>query len=169
LLLCIRGPGINLKRRIDEGNNEDRRTIEEGFEGDAWHGPSLTEILDGVTAIEASRHPFPRTHSIWEIVLHLSTWHRVVQERLEGKVIIDLTVDQDWPPVTDSTDPAWKSALEELHVGQRILRNKILNLDDARLQDTVAGMDYSVYVMLHGVIQHDLYHAGQIALLKKSR
>jgi len=143
--------------------------LKRAFEGNAWHGPSLTEILDGVTAIEASRRPFSQTHNIWEIVLHLSTWHRVVRERLEGKVIIDLTADQDWPPVKDNTDPAWKIALEALHAGQRILRDKILNLDDTRLQDTVAGMDYSVYVMLHGVIQHDLYHAGQIALLKKSR
>lgn len=143
--------------------------LRRAFEGDAWHGPSLTEILDGVTAIEASRRPFPRAHSIWEIVFHLSTWRRVVRERLEGEIITDLTADQDWPPMTDSTGPAWKIALQELHVGQGVLRDKILNLDDARLQDTVAGMDYSVYVMLHGVIQHDLYHAGQIALLKKLR
>src|SRR5882672_7872565 len=83
-------------------------------DGDAWHGPSLKEILSGVTAERAAAKPLANAHSIWEITSHIAA------------------------------------------------------LADERLRETVPGKDYTVEQMLRGLVRHHVYHAGQIALLKKS-
>ncbi len=105
-------------------------------------------------------------HCIWEIVLHLAAWEKAVRRRLAGEVV-ELSKDEDWPPINDTSQMAWKNALTILENGHKQLRETILRLADAQLKDVVPGESYSVYFMLHGVIQHDLYHAGQIALLRK--
>jgi len=142
--------------------------LRRAFEGKAWHGPSVREVLAGVTAEQAARHPLPDAHSIWEIVVHIGVWEAFVRRRLEGEVITDVPPEQDWPPVADTSEAAWKRTLEDLERGHQRLRKVISELPESRLSETVSGMGYSVYFMLHGVVQHDLYHAGQIALLKKA-
>ena len=142
--------------------------LSRAFEGKAWHGPSVREVLAGVTAEQAARQPLPDAHSIWEIVVHIGVWEAFVRRRLEGEVITDVPPEQDWPPVADTSETAWKRTLEDLERGHQRLRKVISELPESRLSDTVQGMGYSVYFMLHGVVQHDLYHAGQIALLKKA-
>jgi uncharacterized damage-inducible protein DinB len=107
-------------------------------------------------------------HSIWEIVLHIAVWEEVVRRRLAGE-IVELSDAEDWPSVNDTSAPAWEKTVEALEHGNRQLREAILNLSDARLDDLVPGKNQPIYFMLHGVIQHDLYHAGQIAVLKKAR
>ncbi|MBZ5553341.1 MAG: DinB family protein [Acidobacteriia bacterium] len=143
--------------------------LRRAFEGDAWHGPALKEILSEVTAQKAAIKPIRGLHSIWEIVLHLSAWMQVVRRRLEGEVVADLPPEEDWPAVRDTGKQAWTKCLEDLEGSYQGLRQKISQLEDARLEETVAGKGYTVYVMLHGAVQHNLYHAGQIALLKKAR
>ena len=142
--------------------------LRRAFEGKAWHGPSVREVLAGVTAEQAARQPLPDAHSIWEIVVHIGVWEAFVRRRLEGEVITDVPPEQDWPPVADTSEAAWKRTLEDLERGHQRLRKVISELPESRLSETVSGMGYSVYFMLHGVVQHDLYHAGQIALLKKA-
>ncbi len=115
----------------------------------------------------AAKKPLPHAHSIWEIVLHIAAWEKAVRRRLEGEVVT-LSDEEDWPPVNDTSEMAWKNALATLENGNKQLRETILRLNDARLNDIVPGKNYSAYYMLHGVIQHDLYHAGQIAILKKA-
>ncbi len=149
---------------------EEIKRIEEqlkrAFEGEAWHGPSLRELLAGVTAEIAARKPLAQAHSIWEILLHVAAWENAVRRRLEGEAVA-LSDEEDWPAVHDTSEAAWQNALAAVENGQRQLRETIRRLSDAQLGDIVPGKNYSVYFMLHGVIQHDLYHAGQIALLKK--
>jgi uncharacterized damage-inducible protein DinB len=142
--------------------------MERAFEGDAWHGSSISEILTCITADQAAAHPIPEAHSIWEIVLHTSVWQRTVRERLQGKPIVALPDDEDWPPVTDTSTPAWTAAARELRSEYELLREEALLWRDRNLAETTEGQRYTVYEMLHGVIQHNLYHAGQIALLKKA-
>jgi hypothetical protein len=89
-----------------------------------------------------------------------------VRRRLEGEAVA-LSDEDDWPPVHDTSEAAWQNALAALENGHENLRQTIRRLADTRLGDVVPGKNYSVYFMLHGLIQHDLYHAGQIALLKK--
>jgi uncharacterized damage-inducible protein DinB len=140
--------------------------LRRAFSGDAWHGPELLELLDGVDARQAASRPLANAHSIWEIVLHISAWEEAVCRRLGGEVA-EPTGEQDWPPVGDTSDAAWQFALQSLNSGHAALERAVAALPDSRLPDTVPGNDYSVYFMLHGVVQHDLYHAGQIAILKK--
>ena len=142
--------------------------LRRAHQGEAWHGPSLEEILKDVTAEAAIRRPIAASHNIWEIVLHIGVWESIVRRRLSGEVVLGLTPEQDWPPVSDSSESSWKSALEELRHGHEHLQQAIARLADRQLGEPVPGMGYNVYLMLHGAVQHTLYHAGQIAILKKA-
>jgi hypothetical protein len=79
-----------------------------------------------------------------------------------------VTPEQDWPPVTDTSAASWKKALENMREARAQLRAATLLLKDVELENIAPGKDHSLYVMLHGGVQHDLYHAGQIAVLKKA-
>lgn len=143
--------------------------LRRAFEGNAWHGLALWEILTDVTSQQAFAKPLTGAHSIWEIVNHITVWEKVVRRRIKGEVINGLSPDQDWPAVRDSSEAAWQQTLTKLQRGNQELRDTISAMTDARLKEIVLGQTYSFYYMLHGVIQHDLYHAGQIAVLKKGR
>jgi len=141
--------------------------LKRAFEGEAWHGPSVLEIIEGITAHQAAARTFDGTHSIWELVLHIAAWERAILRRLHGDRA-QLPTEEDWPAVGTTTDEAWKQAKQALKQGHDNLRAAIAALDDSRLdQPIIEGMS-SVYVTLHGIVQHDLYHAGQIAILKKA-
>jgi uncharacterized damage-inducible protein DinB len=141
--------------------------MDRAFGGDAWHGPSLESLLEGVTADQASKHPIPSAHSIWELVNHIASWNSIVGHRASGKRV-DVSPEQDWPPVWEATHVAWKRSLEHLRECRSRLRAAVKNLREDQLEEIAPGKDHSKYVMLHGAIQHDLYHAGQIAVLKKA-
>lgn len=141
--------------------------LRRAHEGQAWHGPSVKEVLAGVTAEQAARHPISGAHSIWEIVLHIPVWERAAQRRIIEWKAEEVSESEDWPAVTDASDAAWAEALEQLSRSNSALRETISTLNDADLDRIIEGTQYSAYFLLHGAIQHDLYHAGQIALLKK--
>jgi hypothetical protein len=141
--------------------------LDRSMEGDAWHGPSLRELLKGVTAKQANSKPSPGIHSIWEIVLHLTAEQDVARRRLAGETIVDLPPELDWPRIPDNSETAWQQTIDRLVESKQKLGQSISKLSDHRLEETVPGKGYSAYVLLHGVIQHNLYHAGQIAILKK--
>ncbi|MBD0326087.1 MAG: DinB family protein [Pyrinomonadaceae bacterium] len=143
--------------------------LKRASEGVAWHGPSLQELLAGVSAEQAAARPFPGAHSIWEIVLHIAAWQSFVRRAVEGEAMpSNLPMEENWPQVKDESEAAWQSAVVSLRSGNKQLRDAVRNLKDEDLERIVDGREYSVYFMLHGVIQHSLYHAGQIALLKKA-
>ncbi len=141
--------------------------FDRAFEGNAWHGPAVRELLSGVSAKQAAAKPPFASHSIWEIVLHMAAWQDVVRRRLTGDTIADLPPDLDWPSIPDVSENAWRQAIEKLNQTKQNLRLGISQLPDQRLEEMISGKGYSIYFMLHGVIQHNLYHAGQIAILKK--
>ena len=140
--------------------------LERAFKGDAWHGPSVLNALRDVTAERANGKPLKGAHSIWEIVLHIAAWHQAVTQRLEGYVV-SLTREEDWPPIEDYDESTWRSTLELLNESYNNLLKKVSSLSESDLDKTAPGRNHTIYVMLHGIIQHDLYHAGQIAILKK--
>jgi uncharacterized damage-inducible protein DinB len=142
--------------------------LKRAYEGQAWHGPSLRELLDGVMAEQAAARPIPNAHTIWELVNHVIAWEKITRRRLEGETIVEIPDEINFPPVNDPSEAAWQAALQSLEASNRDLREAIKRIDDAKLNETVPATNYSNYFMLHGVVQHDLYHAGQIALLKKA-
>ncbi|MGY2131378.1 DinB family protein [Hymenobacter sp. HD11105] len=149
--------------------------LQRAFDGDAWLGPSLGATLEGLSAAQAATRVLPTAHSIWEIVLHLTAWIRTVQQRVQEGQLIELSDADDWPPVPLSADAAaWQQALAALAQAHTELLATVTQLsipDLDRLlgtsRDRPQGVGVSYYVMLHGLAQHNLYHAGQIALLRK--
>ena len=141
--------------------------LNRAFEGEAWHGPSILEILEGITAQQAAARPFHDAHSIWELMLHISAWETAVRKRLEGERA-QLSGAEDWPEVTNTSEQSWRAAREALRQAHMELRHAVSRLDEKRLDQPILEGLSSTYVTLHGVIQHSLYHAGQIAILKKA-
>jgi uncharacterized damage-inducible protein DinB len=147
--------------------------LKRAYEGQAWHGPSLLEALSGVTAAQAIAQPIPNGHSIWQLVLHIAAWMDAVRERIENGPVAEPT-DGDWPPIADVSEAGWQATLALLATRQQALLSVIENATDEQLHrrlgaahDPVSASGYSMYYNLHGVIQHNLYHVGQIVLLKK--
>ncbi|MCI0329409.1 MAG: DinB family protein [candidate division Zixibacteria bacterium] len=140
--------------------------LKRAFEGGAWHGPSVKEVLEGVTAEKAAARPISGAHSIWELVLHIAVWEDAVKRWVRGETH-NVTNELDWQKVKDTNEAAWKKTLENLETGHMELRATISRLSDGELDKILKEPKPSVYDLLHGVIQHDLYHAGQIAVLKK--
>ena len=141
--------------------------LRRAVEGEAWHGPSVLETLSGVDARTAAARPIGGAHSIWEILHHITAWTRAVLRRLNGQAV-KLEGADDWPPVIDTSDAAWQSGIASFRAAQQDLLAKLNSISDDQLDRQVPGKEYSNYFLLHGVIQHHLYHAGQIAILKKA-
>ena len=144
--------------------------LRRAFAGEAWHGPALLEILAGVTAAGALARPLPRCHCIWEIVLHIAVWDDAARRRMAG-VVVQPNPDEDWPAIAETSPEAWRRTLGDVNRTHDALVTAVSALPDPRLRERVPGKEpdyYTLYYMLHGIVQHELYHAGQIALLKKA-
>lgn len=142
--------------------------LKRAFDGEAWHGPAVMEIVEGIDAKTAAAHPLPRAHSIWELVLHVAAWEDVVTRRIHGEAVT-LSDEANFGHVERITEDAWQEALKKLRDNHAALINAVAALPESRLNDRVPGKDYSVLFMLLGAVQHAAYHGGQIALLKRSR
>jgi hypothetical protein len=140
--------------------------LRRSIHGEAWHGPSVMELLVDVNWQQAAAKPVASAHTIWEIVLHITAWAGAVRRRVNGEAV-QLTATEDWPGIGVANAEASRSVVEGLVNSQALLAERIETLTDEDLTATVAGEDYTVYFLLHGLVQHNLYHAGQIALLKK--
>ena len=140
--------------------------LEKAFYGGAWHGPSVMETLNGVSSEKAISKPIAGAHCIWEIVLHISAWQDAVKRRLQGDPA-NLTDEEDWQPLIDVSEDAWQKDITQLKKSMDNLIAIVEEFDQSKLIEKAAGQNYSNYFMLHGLVQHDIYHAGQIALLKK--
>jgi uncharacterized damage-inducible protein DinB len=137
------------------------------WDGDAWHGPSLRVVLHDVTAGEANARPIAGSHTIAEIVQHLSYWRRAMVERVAGK-LVSPAHDEQWPPPRDASESAWQETLALLESRHQAVMQALKGLNEEHLTQPIAGRNYDVYVQLHGTLQHDAYHIGQIAFLKRA-
>ena len=125
----------------------------------------MREVLEGVTAEMAAKRPLPDVHSIWELVHHITAWVDIVRRRVDGEVVT-VTDELNFPPVTDKTE-SWQESLRQMDVAESALRRTILRIPESRLDEPgIPGGD-SVYILLQGAVQHSLYHAGQIILLRR--
>jgi len=142
--------------------------LKRAYEGNAWHGPSVKEVLNGINAAQAHARPLANAHSIYELVRHIAVWEDVGRRRLEGDPAeVVISSSEDWPPPDDTSEAAWEHTKAALDRGHQALVEAISRVPESRLDEPVLEGKSSVYVTLHGVVQHDLYHTGQIAMLKK--
>ena len=158
-------PTGEVERIVDE--------LRRAQDGDPWHGSPVRDVLAGVSAAAAARRPIPEAHTIWEIVLHMTAWRREVTRRLRTGVA-DVPADGDWQSADATGEEEWQAAIAALAAAHAELAQATAALPASRLgqtlgdrRDRAAGTGVSYYVMLHGIAQHDAYHAGQIVLLRK--
>ena len=142
--------------------------LKRAFHGDAWHGPAVLEALSGVTGALAAHRPVVGAHTIWELVHHITAWADIVRRGLLGDWI-KVTPEVDWPAVDDTSEAAWNDSLARLKTAESGLRELVLQFPESRLDEPLKKEGApTAYVLLHGVVQHSLYHAGQIVILKKA-
>lgn len=138
-------------------------------EGPGWHGPAVQQLLKDVTAAEALTPPATGGACIWQIVLHMQTWEREALKGMEGgHVRLELTREEDWPPIEDRSEGAWDVLKADLAHAHRELRERIKGMEPRQLDLTVTERDYPLYALIHGIIAHEAYHGGQIGLIKSS-
>ncbi|MFZ0803278.1 MAG: DinB family protein [Terriglobales bacterium] len=145
--------------------------IRRAFEGEAWHGDSMLELLAGVGAETAAAHPIKGAHSIWELLLHVAAWDDAVLRRTGGGAV-ELSDRENFPPVSDTSETAWRKAVEQVKKKHDALVKAVAAFPDSRLHEQVPGKKekyYDHFYLFSGIVQHELYHAGQIALLKKAQ
>jgi len=144
--------------------------IRRAFEGNAWHGDSLVELLADVNAKTAASRPIKNAHTIWELLLHIAAWDDAVRRRTAGNAVT-LSDQQNFPLVKDTSEAAWRQAIESAKNTHNELIKAVAAFPDSRLHEQVPGKAesyYNYFYMFSGIVQHELYHAGQIALLKKA-
>jgi uncharacterized damage-inducible protein DinB len=147
--------------------------LERVHAGDPWHGSSRASLLADVTADEARRRP-GTVHSIWELVLHMTAWTREVTRRVHGGKAAEPEMG-DWPALPAAPDDrAWRGALATLDEAHIALRDAVRDLDASRLaarvgdeRNAALGTGVTLAQTINGLVQHDAYHSGQIAIVKK--
>jgi len=142
--------------------------LQRAYAGPAWHGPSVKEALEGVTAEVASQRAIENGHTIWELVNHIGAWADIPRRRILGETV-EVTMDVNFPPMKETSETAWQGTLDALAESQRKLIDLVLGLDINRLDQPATKDGSTIYSVLHGIAQHHTYHAGQIVLLKKYR
>ena len=140
--------------------------ISRAFRGESWHGPSVREVLDGVSAEDAAAHPIPGAHSIWEIVLHMIGGYKLVLQRVRGERA-QLSPEEEWPAAAGPSAEAWRDSQRLLDELNQQLQSAVRAFPAERLSQEL-GSEYSAFTQFSGTPQHDLYHAGQIVVLKKA-
>ncbi len=142
--------------------------LKRGYEGGAWHGPSVLEAVEGMAWEHGFQKPIVGFHSICELILHIAAWAEVGSRALKGEVYSNLADEADWPDVGIPSEASWKRALKRCNEGQRDLRDSLKKYPEDQLHQTLPGKEYSMYFLLQGIMQHNVYHAGQIAVLRRA-
>ena len=134
--------------------------------GGAWHGPSVSEAVADLSPAQAWGYLAPGTHSPVELLLHIAAWLGIVRQRFEGEVVTPTAAD-DWPAAPRESFAAWAECRARLTHAHWALDEALAGADDRRLSERIPGQDDDIYYMLHGAVQHSIYHAGQIRLIVK--
>jgi len=147
------------------------KILDEAYSVKTWHGPNLKGSLRGLTAATASWKPAPKRHSIWEIVVHAAYWKYVVRRRLLGdkKGSFALKGSNWFVRPLEPAEKAWKNDLALLDSEHRRLKEAVVGLEPGSLGFAPAGSKVSNLTLVCGIANHDVYHAGQIQLLKRLR
>lgn len=147
--------------------------MDQAFDHTSWHGTNLRGSIKMVKAVDAAWRPAPGRHNIWETAVHAAYWKYVVRRRLlsEPKGSFPLK-GSNWfkrPIGVEVTEAAWRADIRLLVETHRSLRTAIEKMPPSELHETPHGSKVSNFALISGIAAHDLYHAGQIQLLKRLR
>ncbi len=145
-----------------------KNLLKHSFNGTPWFGPSLIEQLEKISPELASKRMSVSRKNIAEYLMHIITWRKFTIEKLKGNAdyTIEISSEADWPPVPDIDTSIWNNMLTDLKATQEELLGLLENFDPAKLDEPVPGAKYKYKIMLSGLVQHDIYHSGQVGLLK---
>lgn len=140
--------------------------LETVFRGDAWHGPSVMEVMNSLPAHAVDKkHPISK-HTIAQLIFHMLAWRRFIIEKIDGNIHYQLeSDDQNWGTELETSAKEWPTLKSNLIENQKKLVAALEELDDSLLNKRVPGEYYNFYKLLTGVIQHDTYHLGMIWVL----
>lgn len=145
------------------------RSLSEIFEGEPWYGQSVMRKLENVPHKIGYKTCIPESHTVAEIVGHLIAWKTFAIEKLESNEAYDIDIDseRDWPKVEVNSADEWEALKAKLVAAQsRIYELLNEQTDDSYLDEKVKGKDYDFEYLIRGIIQHDIYHIGQIGLIE---
>jgi len=141
--------------------------LQQGWGPRAWHGTALKGAVRGVTAKEALWRPGPGRHNIWELVLHMAYWKYAVARRISGWDRGSFPREgSDWIRISDPSEKAWKADVKLLHAQHAALVKAVKSLPPSRL-GARDGSKWTHAEQIAGAAAHDLYHTGQVQLIKK--
>jgi hypothetical protein len=137
--------------------------LENTFDKAPWHGPSVKAVISGISQAQ-SLSRLNNSHTIIELVSHMTSWRIFTTKRLQGDVTFKMTGELNFPANAD-----WKKVVHDLDDSQVALMDTIKKFDDKKLNDLVLSTthQYTYYTLMHSTIHHDLYHSGQIMIIKK--
>ena len=134
--------------------------------GEAWHGPATLGLVQDLPADQAAKK-LHGTHSIWELTLHIASWNEIIVRRLGGEAVDGLmNTEVDWPKAGTS-EGEWRATVDRLKKSYESLHAAIEKASAEKLKQPASNRKHSNYIMLHGIIDHMVYHSGQIAMLRK--
>jgi len=143
-----------------------RDQIETTFKGDSWHGPNLVKTLDGIDYTQAMMRPLGERHTIWELTDHISFWMEEGWKSVRDKAALNPDKKKDWAEM-GATPEEWSQSVNRLEAAVNMTLDALAEWRDEDLYKQVPGTEYTFKQMLHGMVHHNLYHTGQINLLKK--
>ena len=135
------------------------------FRGKSWHGPNMIQVLEGVSLEKARLRPLSNRHSIWELVNHINYWMNVGIRGLNGEKLSNPEDIEDWPPM-GVTEEEWRESVTDLERTVNTLLNILMAFPASKLEEDVPGKTFTYRTLLHGVLHHNLYHMGQIAVFR---
>jgi hypothetical protein len=143
--------------------------IDQAYNRQSWHGTNLRGSVRGLSSDLAAWRPAADRHNIWEIVVHAAYWKYAARRRLTGQArgSFPLKGSNWFLRPQDATEKAWRADIALLDGMHRCLREAVLLLPEKQLYLTAKGSNVTNFALLSGVAAHDIYHAGQIQLLKK--
>lgn len=160
---------------MPEGSRMIANAMRHMLEGPAWHGPSVREAIEGMSAEEAAARVVPGVHTIFELVHHMAAWAGEVEGRLRGQTP-GLPRDGDFPPDdVEVTDASWSALRQRLIDRHGALMEAVRTFPGSRLDDQLGeelnaplGTGFTFRQIVQGLIEHDAYHTGQIVILRRA-
>ena len=137
------------------------KELRDAYQGRPWYGDALWKTLAGITEREANEKPPAGTHSIAALVGHITTWIEVVHRRIDGEAV-RVTSAMNFPRPGE-----WKQQLKRLDRAHAALVERVSKMNDTDLDRKAAGKGHTIEFAVRGVVQHCIYHQGQIGMLKR--
>ena len=140
--------------------------LERTYSGTCFHGDSIMKLFEDIDAAQAILVPDGASHSIWQIVEHMAGWLDVIRRRLTSPILVSMPEEKNFPPTPQASHENWNATLNSFDAVLHALIAEIGKFPESNLGAQVPGKDYTFDVLLHGAVHHNLYHLGQISMIK---